>query len=97
MKKHSSAESTIRTHQLDSVPWVVIRLDMVPLISTPNTVPNGVPTPPLSSVPPMTDAEIASISRPLALSLIHISCQFFIHLLFQLDQRLFQLLGGDRL
>ena len=68
MKKHSSAESTIRTHQLDSVPWVVIRLDMVPLISTPNTVPNGVPTPPLSSVPPMTDAEIASISRPLACS-----------------------------
>lgn len=65
MKKQSSAESTIRTHQLESVPCVVIRLEIVPLISTPNRVPNGVPTPPLSSVPPITAAEIASISRPL--------------------------------
>ena len=68
MKKQRSAESTIRTHQLESVPCVVIRLEIVPLISTPNRVPNGVPTPPLSSVPPITAAEIASISRPFACS-----------------------------
>lgn len=68
MKKHSNAESAIRTHQLESVPCVVIRLEIVPLISTPKTVPNGVPTPPLNSVPPITEAEIASISRPLACS-----------------------------
>ena len=59
MKKQSSAESTIRTHQLDNVPCVVIKLVMVPLIRTPKMVPNGVPTPPLNSVPPITDAEIA--------------------------------------
>ena len=68
MKKHSNAESAIRTHQLESVPCVVIRLEIVPLINTPKTVPNGVPTPPLNSVPPITGAEIASISRPLACS-----------------------------
>ena len=68
MKKHSNAESAIRTHQLESVPCVVIRLEIVPLINTPKTVPNGVPTPPLNSVPPITEAEIASISRPLACS-----------------------------
>lgn len=68
MKKQSSAESAIRTHQLESVPCVVIRLEIVPLISTPNTVPNGVPTPPLNNVPPITEAEIASISSPLACS-----------------------------
>ena len=62
MKKQRSAESTIRTHQLESVPCVVIRLEIVPLLSTPNRVPNGVPTPPLSSVPPITAAEIASIT-----------------------------------
>ena len=68
MKKNSNAESAIRTHQLESVPCVVIRLEIVPLINTPKTVPNGVPTPPLNSVPPITEAEIASISRPLACS-----------------------------
>jgi len=68
MKKHSNAESAIRTHQLESVPCVVIRLEIVPLINTPKTVPNGVPTPPLNSVTPITEAEIASISRPLACS-----------------------------
>ena len=68
MKKQSNADSTIRTHQLDNVPCVVIRLEIVPLINTPNTVPNGVPTPPLSSVPPMTAEEMASISIPFACS-----------------------------
>ena len=66
IKKHNNAESTIRTHQLESEPCVVIRLEIVPLINTPNIVPNGVPTPPLNSVPPITEAEIASISRPFA-------------------------------
>ena len=33
MKKQRSAESTIRTHQLESVPCVVIGLEIVPLIS----------------------------------------------------------------
>ena len=50
IKKHNNAESTIRTHQLESEPCVVIRLEIVPLINTPNIVPNGVPTPPLNSV-----------------------------------------------
>ena len=61
MKKQSNAERTIRTHQLDNVPWVVIKLEIVPLINTPKMVPNGVPTPPLKRVPPITEAEIASI------------------------------------
>lgn len=68
MKKHKSADSTIRTHQLESVPCVVIRLEMVPFISTPKMVPNGVPTPPLRSVPPITADEMASISSPFACS-----------------------------
>ena len=68
MKKHNRAESTIRTHQLESVPCVVIRLEIVPLINTPNKVPNGVPTPPERRVPPITDAEMASISIPFACS-----------------------------
>ena len=60
MKKQSSAESTIRTHQLDKVPCAVIRLEIVPLISTPNKEPIGVPTPPERSVPPITAEEIIS-------------------------------------
>ena len=46
----------------------VIRLEIVPLISTPNKEPIGVPTPPERSVPPITAEEIASISRPFACS-----------------------------
>ena len=68
IKKQSNADNTILTHQLDSVPWVVIKLDMEPLINTPNSVPNGVPTPPLSRVPPITADEMASISSPFACS-----------------------------
>ena len=58
----------MRTHQLENDPCVVIKLDIEPLINTPKIVPNGVPTPPLNRVPPMTDAEMASISSPLACS-----------------------------
>ena len=68
IKKQSSADNTMRTHQLESDPCVVIKLDIEPLINTPKIVPNGVPTPPLNKVPPMTDAEMASISSPLACS-----------------------------
>lgn len=68
IKKHSNADKVILTHQLDKVPCVVIRLEIVPLISTPNNVPVAVPTPPLKRVPPITAEEIASISRPLACS-----------------------------
>lgn len=68
MKKHNNADNVILTHQLDSVPCVVIRLEIVPLISTPKSVPKGVPTPPLNKVPPITAEEIASISSPFACS-----------------------------
>ena len=68
MKKQSNADSVIRTHQLERVPCVVIRLEIVPLINTPKSVPITVPTPPLKSVPPITADAIASISRPFACS-----------------------------
>lgn len=54
MKKQSNADNVIRTHQLERVPCVVIRLEIVPLINTPKSVPITVPTPPLKSVPPIT-------------------------------------------
>ncbi|MNV50385.1 hypothetical protein D3C71_1423920 [compost metagenome] len=40
----------------------------VPWISTPNSVPNTVPTPPVNKVPPITTAAMASSSTPLAAS-----------------------------
>ena len=42
------------------------KVEIVPLINTPNKEPSTFPTPPVRSVPPMTAEEIASISRPVA-------------------------------
>ena len=57
----------ILVHQDDNVPWNVMIVSMIPLIRDPKseliTVP---PTPPVSSVPPMTAAAMASISNPRA-------------------------------
>jgi len=58
----------IRVHQEDNVPWKVINASMVALIMTPNRVPTTLPTPPVSSVPPITEEAMASISKPLACS-----------------------------
>ena len=68
MKKHKSAAIVIRVHQEESVPWKVINASIVALIRTPNRVPNTLPTPPVKSVPPITEEAIASISKPFACS-----------------------------
>ena len=52
--------------ELISLPFICTRLEMVPLISTPNREPITFPTPPVSSVPPITAEEMAFISRPVA-------------------------------
>ena len=49
-----------------SSPLKLTRLLIVPLISTPTKEPNTLPTPPVSSVPPITAEEMAFISRPSA-------------------------------
>ena len=52
--------------ELISFPLVLTKVEIVPLINTPNKEPSTFPTPPVRSVPPMTAEEIASISRPVA-------------------------------
>lgn len=68
IKKQSNAAIVILVHQDDRVPWNVINASIVALIRTPNSVPKTLPTPPVSSVPPMTEEAIASISKPFACS-----------------------------
>ena len=58
----------ILVHQDDNVPWNVMIVSMIPLIRDPKSEPITVPTPPVSSVPPMTAAAMASISNPRACS-----------------------------
>ena len=50
--------------ELTSLPLVLTRIEIVPLIKVPKKVPNTLPTPPVSSVPPMIEDEMASISNP---------------------------------
>ena len=53
--------------QLDrSLPFVMTSAEMVPVMRTPTRDPQTLPTPPVSSVPPMTADAIAVISRPFA-------------------------------
>ena len=68
MKNANNAAIVIFVHQEDSVPWKLIKVSIVPLINTPNKLPNTLPTPPLNSVPPITAEAIASISKPFACS-----------------------------
>ena len=56
----------MRVHQLLSVPWNVIAVEIIANASTPSGVPITYPTPPLKSVPPTTTAAIASNSIPVA-------------------------------
>jgi len=66
MKKPSMAPLAISCHQESlrglrpMIFWIVAR------ISTPKRVPNTLPTPPVSSVPPMMEAAMASISLRMA-------------------------------
>ena len=53
-KKQRSNAITILVHQDDNVPWNVMIVSMIPLISDPNSDPTTVPTPPVKSVPPIT-------------------------------------------
>ena len=52
--------------ELKSLPLVFTRVEIVPLISTPKKEPITFPTPPVRSVPPITDDAMASISNPSA-------------------------------
>ena len=61
-----SAAVRMLGQELASFPLVFTMEEMVPFISTPKKVPNTLPTPPVSSVPPMTAEEMASISSPVA-------------------------------
>ncbi|MDR8914988.1 hypothetical protein FEP75_05716 [Burkholderia multivorans] len=58
----------MRVHHELSVPSNVISTWIVPRMPTPNTDPITYPTPPVSSVPPITVAAIASSSIPCACS-----------------------------
>ena len=64
MKKHKSIAVIIFAHELTSFPFDFTSVEIVPLISTPTSEPSTFPTPPVSSVPPITEDEIASISKP---------------------------------
>ena len=66
MKKHNKIAVTIFAQELTSLPLDLTNVEIVPLISTPNSVPIILPTPPVSSVPPITAEEMASISKPVA-------------------------------
>ena len=60
---------TILVHHELSVPSNEMKVWIRPSTSTPSTDPTMSPTPPESSVPPMTAAAIASSSVPTALRL----------------------------
>ena len=66
MNMNSSAAVRMFGQELASFPFVLTIEEMVPLISTPKKDPRTLPTPPVSSVPPMTAELMASISRPSA-------------------------------
>lgn len=68
MKNAKRAEIMILDHQEERFPWKETKVSIVALISTPNNVPYTLPTPPVSGVPPITVAAIASISNPRASS-----------------------------
>ena len=54
MKKQSNAATAMLDHELNSLPFVLTSVEIVPLISTPKNEPITFPTPPVSSVPPIT-------------------------------------------
>ena len=66
MNTKSRAAVRILGQEDASLPFVLTMDDIVPFISTPKKEPITFPTPPVSSVPPMTADEIASISSPVA-------------------------------
>ena len=66
MKKQSIAARVICGHHGSWLPIAVTISKTVPLANTPKRVPKIFPTPPVSNVPPIIDAAIASISRPVA-------------------------------
>ena len=76
MKKQSSADIAILDHDERSFPFVFTSVSIVPLISTPNNVPITFPTPPVRSVPPITDEAMASIS-------MNFACATNPHILFR--------------
>ena len=66
IKKQSNAATAMLDQELKSLPLVFTRVEIVPLISTPKKEPITFPTPPVRSVPPITDDAMASISNPSA-------------------------------
>lgn len=66
IKKHNRIAVIIFAHELTSLPFDLTKVEMVPLINTPTREPSTFPTPPVRSVPPITEEEIASISNPVA-------------------------------
>lgn len=66
IKKHNNIAVIIFAHELTSFPFDFTSVEIVPLISTPTREPRTFPTPPVKSVPPITEDEIASISKPVA-------------------------------
>lgn len=66
MNMHSSAPTTIFVHHAESVPWNVMNVRIIPWINTPKIVPGINATPPVKSVPPITEEAMASISMPMA-------------------------------
>ncbi len=63
-KTKSSVPTAIFVHQELSVPSKVMMVWMTPSTRTPSTVPRTYPDPPVSSVPPITTAAMASSSVP---------------------------------
>src|SRR5690606_11383096 len=68
MKANSRTLMAMRVHHELSVPSKVRIVLITPSTSTPRRVPNTYPEPPVSTVPPMTTAAIASSSIPTACS-----------------------------
>ena len=64
IKKHRSAAVAIFAQLESSLPFVLTRVVIVPVLITPKKDPMTLPTPPVRSVPPITEDAMASISNP---------------------------------